>query len=378
MTESDDWHDWQWQMANRINTVSRLSSCVRLSLREIKGIAEASRAFKWNITPYYASLMDRNDPDCPIRKQAMPDVRELDDCEGEMDPLEEVKESPTKGLIHRYPDRVAFCVAVECAMYCRHCVRKRIVGGPHECMSWEDIENGIEYISRTPQIRDVLITGGDPLTYPDAFIDRLLSRIRAIEHVEIIRVGTRVICTMPQRITRELCEVIAKHHPVFINTQFNHPKELTAEAAAACDRLARAGVPLGNQSVLLKGVNDDPDVQLQLVRGLLKMRVRPYYLYQCEVLKGTAHFRTSLEDGLNVISHLQGWTSGLAVPRFVIDSPIGKIPLARDNIVQRDGDSVVLRNYEGKTCRIINHRRAPEGLLAGMGRPSAPGMKRAL
>lgn len=359
MIESDDWPSWHWQMAHRINTVEELSRYVRLNLREITGIVEASRAFRWNITPYYASLMDPNDPDCPIRKQAIPDARELEDCEGEMDPLAEEKKSPTKGLIHCYPDRVAFCVATECAMYCRHCVRKRIVGGPQESVSAEDIEAGLDYIRRTPQIRDVLITGGDPLTYGDDFIDRLLTSIRAIEHVEIIRIGTRVICTMPQRITPELCEIIAKHHPVFINTQFNHPKELTEQAAAACDRLLRAGVPLGNQSVLLKGINDDPDVQLRLVRGLLKMRVRPYYLYQCEVLKGTAHFRTSLEAGLNIIDHLQGWTSGLAVPRFVIDSPIGKIPLAQNTIVKRDEDTVTLRNYEGKLCTMINHRTTP-------------------
>jgi len=370
MTESDDWQNWQWQMAHRIHTVSELSRYVKLDLREINGITQAAKEFKWNITPYYASLMDPEDPNCPIRKQAIPDIRELDDCEGEMDPLAEDKKSPTKGLIHCYPDRVAFCVAVECAMYCRHCVRKRIVGKPQETMSWKDIENGIEYIRCNPEIRDVLITGGDPLTYSDEFIDKLLSRIRAIDHVEIIRIGTRVLCTMPQRITPKLCEIIAKYHPVFINTQFNHPKELTEEAAEACDRLLRAGVPLGNQSVLLKGINDDPDVQLRLVRGLLKMRVRPYYLYQCEVLKGTAHFRTSLEDGLNIISHLQGWTSGLAVPRFVIDTPIGKIPIEPNNIVERDDHSVVLRNYQGKTCRMINHRRALSETLERLAQPA--------
>lgn len=371
MIESDDWHDWRWQMANRINTVSELSRYARLDLREIGEIAEAAKEFRWNITPYYASLMDLTDPNCPIRLQAIPDIRELEDCEGEMDPLAEEKKSPTKGLIHCYPDRVAFCVATECAVYCRHCVRKRIVGEPRESITQNDIQKGIEYIRRTPAIRDVLITGGDPLTYSDAFVDRLLKSVREIEHVEIIRIGTRVICTMPQRITDELCEIIARYHPVFVNTQFNHSKELTPEAARACDKLARAGIPLGNQSVLLKGINDDPNVQLQLVRGLLKMRVRPYYLYQCEVLRGTAHFRTSLEDGLNVIAHLQGWTSGLAVPRFVIDSPIGKIPIAPDSVVERDEDSVVLRNYEGLICRMINHRRSSGPILETTVSPAA-------
>jgi len=371
MIESDDFHDWHWQMAHRINTVSELSRHVRLNIREINGITEAAKAFRWNITPYYASLMDPDDPNCPIRMQAIPDIRELDDCEGEMDPLAEDKKSPTKGLIHCYPDRVAFCVANECAMYCRHCVRKRIVGAPAESITWKDIQDGLDYIRRTPAIRDVLITGGDPLTYPDAFIDRLLKSIREIDHVEIIRIGTRVLCTMPQRITSELCDIIARYHPVYVNTQFNHAKELTSEAAEACDKLAKAGVPLGNQSVLLKGINDDPNVQLQLVRGLLKMRVRPYYLYQCEVLKGTAHFRTSLEDGISIIEHLQGWTSGLAVPRFVIDSPIGKIPIAPDTIVERDEDSVVLRNYEGRLCRMINHRKATRVVQDATGCPAA-------
>ncbi len=345
----ESWDDWLWQFSNRITKVDELRRYVDLSDEEAEEINNASASFRWCITPYYASLMDRKDRECPIRKQAIPSILELDDEVGSSDPLHEEKHSPTEGLIHLYPDRVAFCVTQECAMYCRHCVRKRMVGQRDRRLSMKTIEKGIEYIREHEEIRDVLITGGDPLTASDRWIDELLKRVRAIPHVEIIRIGTRVPCTMPQRITDSLCEVLSKYHPLWINTQFNHPKELTEEAAAACDKLLRAGIPLGNQSVLLKGINDDPDVMKKLLHGLLKMRVRPYYLYQCEVLKGTKHFRTPVEVGMNIIDRLQGYTSGISIPTFVVDSPIGKVPIHRDNIIERGKDYVTLRNFKGET-----------------------------
>ncbi|HHV61565.1 MAG TPA: KamA family radical SAM protein [Firmicutes bacterium] len=341
-------------MSHRITGISGLKRYVDLSDDEADEIERASREFRWAITPYYASLMDRKDRNCPIRKQAIPSARELEDVLGEEDPLHEEKHSPTRGLIHLYPDRVAFCVTNRCAMFCRHCVRKRIVGKRDYNLSQGDLAKGIRYIREHEEVRDVLITGGDPLVAQDAWIESLLREIRAIDHVEIIRIGTRTLCTMPQRITNELCDILSRYHPIWINTQFNHPKEITEEAAAACDRLLRAGVPLGNQSVLLRGINDDTDTMKKLVHSLVKIRVRPYYLYQCEVVRGTAHFRTPVERGLEIIQSLQGFTTGFAVPRFVVDTPIGKVPVAPQNIVARDENSVTLRNYEGKVWQLPN------------------------
>lgn len=355
MTErKEDPLGWRWQLANRIRTIEGLAKYVDLDIRQIQGINQAAQQFQWCITPYYASLMERHNPDCPIRKQAIPSPEELEDEEGNYDPLHEVDHSPTPGLIHLYPDRVAFTVTTECAMYCRHCIRKRMVGKHDARLSLQDLDRGIDYIRRHPEIRDVLVTGGDPLVAPDNWIEQLLKKLRAIDHVEIIRIGTRTPCTLPQRITPQLCEMLSKYHPIWINTQFNHPRELTEEAAAACDRLLRAGIPLGNQSVLLRGINDNVETMKKLVHGLLKMRVRPYYLYQCDVLKGTKHFRTPIEVGLEIIRGLQGHTTGFAVPTFVVDSPIGKVPIALQNLVDRDNESITIRNYEGKVWRLPN------------------------
>lgn len=344
-------NSWQWQLANRVTTVTSLAEYITVDEKLAQDISTAEKRFKWAITPYYASLMDKHDPNCPIRMQAIPSIAETCDI-GSPDPLHEENQSPTPGLIHRYPDRVALTASSECAMYCRHCTRKRFVGQPVQRTSWSSIQAGIEYIARHEQIRDVLITGGDPLILSNDRLERIIQTIRAIAHVEIIRIGTRVPCTLPQRITDDLCEMLQKYHPIWINTQFNHPKELTEEAAAAVDKLIRAGIPVGNQSVLLRGVNDNLETMKQLLHGLLKMRVRPYYLYQCDRLIGTSHFWTPLKTGLELIEHLQGYTTGFAVPQFIVDSPIGKIPLSYSKLIELSDDHAILRNYEGKVFRI--------------------------
>lgn len=350
----DEYSDWQWQLANRIKELKQLGEYIELSDDEVKGIEESSKLFRWAVTPYYASLMRKKTSDCPIRKQALPSILELQDAEGENDPLDEEKHSPVEGLIHTYPDRVAFVVTGECAMFCRHCTRRRKVGKVDTHLSRPALLRGIDYIREHQEIRDVLLTGGDPLVASDEWVEWLIRQVRAIDHVEIIRIGTRVPCTMPQRITESLCEMLSKYHPIWINTQFNHPRELTEEVARACDRLLRAGIPVGNQSVLLRGINDNVDTMKQLVHGLVKMRVRPYYLYQCEVVRGTRHFRTPMEVGLDIIKHLQGFTTGFAVPTFVLDTPIGKIPVSPQNVVERDAEYVTLRNYEGKIFKLRN------------------------
>ncbi|HEY8498515.1 MAG TPA: KamA family radical SAM protein, partial [Limnochordales bacterium] len=331
---SQDWNDWRWQFRNRVRSAEDLARYAPVTPEMAQAIEACSHEFRFAVTPYYLSLIDWSDPNDPIRRQAIPHADELEDPIGGMDPLHEEDHSPVKGLVHMYPDRVAFLVTADCAIYCRHCTRKRFVGKGGK-MTAADVDRAIDYIRRTPQIRDVLITGGDPLVASDAWLESLISRIRAIDHVEIIRIGTRMPVTMPQRITDELCQMLQKYHPIWVNTHFNHPRELTPEAAAAVDRLLRAGIPVGNQTVLLKGVNDDPEVMRQLVHGLLKMRVRPYYLYQCDLLRGTAHFRTPIEKGLEIISALQGWTTGFGVPTYVVDTPIGKIPLMPQNLVER-------------------------------------------
>ncbi|MAG13994.1 MAG: lysine 2,3-aminomutase [Spirochaetales bacterium] len=304
---------------------------------------------------YYASLMNKSDSNCPIRRQAVPDKVELD-AAGTMDPLLEEEHNPAPNIIKVYPDRVAWTVANTCPVLCRHCLRKRMVGREKFDFSREAREAAFKFLEKTVEIRDVLITGGDPLTYQDDFVEEILARLRAIPHVEIIRIGTRTPCTMPQRITHELCNMLKKYHPLYVNTQFNHPKELTAEAGKACSLLADAGIPLGNQSVLLKGINDDPEVMKKLVRGLLSMRVRPYYIYQAQTLVGTSHFITPIEKGLEIMESLRGFTSGLAVPVYLLDTPYGKIPMHPQTIVERQDDAVYLRAWNGKVWREPNSK----------------------
>ena len=349
-----DWEDWRWQLRNRITSVRDLERYVDLSPAERAEIDAAGAQYRWAITPYYAALMDRDDPDCPLRRQQVPSVQELADDLGAVDPLLEQEHSPVDAIVHVYPDRVAFKITNVCPTYCRYCFREYFVGNTDEHHTRAKVQEGIDYIARTPAIRDVLVTGGDPLLFSDERLDDLLGRLRAIDHVQIIRTGSRTPCTLPQRITPELCEVLARHHPIWLNTHFNHPAEITPEAAAACDRLLRAGVPLGNQTVLLKGVNDDPRVMRDLVHRLLAIRVRPYYIFQCQLVAGTAHLRTSIETGLAIVQALRGHTTGFGVPTYVLDTPYGKVPLAPQYLLGRSGDEVVVRTWDGRIWREPN------------------------
>lgn len=351
IAHKEDWHNWKWQMRNRITNVEQLKQYVKLSREEEKGISSCLERFRMAITPYYASLMDLKDPACPIRKQAIPSREELisDKCDLE-DPLNEDGDSPVPGLTHRYPDRVLLLVTDQCSMYCRHCTRRRMAGQKDMALPIKQIEKALGYIRKTPIIRDVIISGGDPLTLPNSQIEFLLRELRKIPHVEIIRIGTRTPVVLPQRITPELCQMIQKYHPVWINTHFNHPKEITPESSKACELLANHGIPVGNQTVLLKGINDCPHVMKRLMQKLLKIRVRPYYIYQCDLSKGIGHFRTSVGKGIQIMENLRGHTSGLAVPQFVIDAPGGggKIPVSPQYLISQSDQEIILRNYEGK------------------------------
>ncbi|MDQ7040114.1 MAG: KamA family radical SAM protein [Rhodothermus sp.] len=342
------WRDWRWQMRHRIRSAEELDRWIRLTDEERQAIEATRGVFRWNITPYYARLMDPEDPACPIRRQVVPCLEELaPDLIGLMDPLEEVAHSPVKNLIHNYRDRVAFCVTSECAIYCRYCLRKRMVGDAAFMMRRAELQAAIDYIAAHAEIRDVLLTGGDPLTLSESNLGWILDRLRAIPHVEIIRIGTRMPVKLPYRITPELCRLLARYHPLWINTHFNHPKELTSDAAEAIDRLLRAGIPVGNQTVLLRGINDDVETMKMLCEGLVRMRVRPYYLYQAQLIGGTAHFRTPIEKGMAIMRALQGRTTGFAIPRYVLDTPYGKVPLDGTYVRGRAGDYVIVETPRG-------------------------------
>ena len=345
-----EWSDWKWQLRNRIRTAEALARWINLTESELQAIEATKAYFRWQITPYYASLMDRDDPNCPVRRQVVPQMDEMDDDFDilSLDPLEELAHSPVKNLVHNYHDRVAFCVAAECAVYCRYCLRKRMVGDGEYAMNKTELQQGIDYIAAHPEIRDVLLTGGDPMILNDANLEWILSRLRAIPHVELIRIGTRFPVLNPYRFTPEFCEMIGKYHPVWINTHYNHPKELTADAALACDRITRAGAPLGNQTVLLKGINNDAEVLKTLFKDLVKMRVRPYYLYQAQLLGGTRHFRTTIEEGMALMEQLRGRISGFAIPTYVLDTPHGKVPLTPNGFKKRDGDYIEVQAYGGQ------------------------------
>jgi lysine 2,3-aminomutase len=348
-------------MRERVTGEETLARLVRLTDDERSAIEATRGVFRWSITPYYASLMDPDDPSCPVRRQVVPSMSEVaPDIVGVADPLEEVAHSPVRSVIHNYRDRVAFCVTTECAIYCRYCLRKRMVGDAEQMMSRRELQEGIDYIAAHPEIRDVLVTGGDPLTYGDRMLDWLLGALRAIGHVEIIRIGTRMPVKLPFRIDDALCEVLSRHHPVWVNAHFNHPKELTPDAAASIDRLLRAGVPVGNQTVLLKGINDDADTLKALFEGLVRMRVRPYYLYQAQLIGGTAAFRTSIERGMRLMESLRGRTTGFAIPVYVLDTPFGKVPLDRSWVLGRSGDHVIMRTARGETWAEPNPLPADE------------------
>ena len=348
---NSQWNDWHWQQRERITRVDQLEKVIRLTADERQAAVETDKDFHMGITPYYAALMDPEDPQCPVRLQSVPTMGELFASPADLeDPLAEDRDMPVPGITHRYPDRVLFYTTHNCPVYCRHCTRKRKVADPTSAAARKQVEDGLDYITLHKEVRDVVISGGDPLSLSDDRLDYILGRLRAIPHVEIFRLGTRNVVTLPQRITDDLCLMLRKHQPVYVNTHFNHPKECTAEAFEAARKLADAGCVLGNQMVLLKGVNDDPKTVLELNHKLLMMRVRPYYIYQCDLAKGISHFRTPIETGRKIIRALRGHTSGLAVPYFVVDAPEGggKIPVNPDYVVRHEGKKWVLRNYAGK------------------------------
>jgi len=341
-------------LGRRITSTAEFSRHLILSEEEIAGIESAGSRFRWAVTPYVVSLMDPVDPDCPIRRQFIPSAAELVGGTGEGDPLHEDRHSPVRGLVHKYPDRVIIMVTAQCAAFCRHCTRRRMVGQVDRAMTMKQFMACVDYIRRHEEIRDVLLTGGDPLVGGDVWLENLLRLVRSIPHVEVVRIGTRVPVVLPHRVTRELCEMLERYHPLWVNIHFNHPSEVTPEAAQACDLLTRAGIPLGSQTVLLRGINDSEEILRELFHRLALIRVRPYYLYQCDTVQGTSHFWTPVERGLELISSLRGWTSGFCVPTYVVDSPLGKVQLAPQNLVAREGDDVVLRGYTQETCRVFN------------------------
>ena len=346
--------DWKWQFAHRITTTEQLKQLLPLSQQEQDEINTCLGAFRMAITPYYASLIDPNNPDDPISKQAVPSILETRVDENDLcDPLGEMADSPVPHVVHRYPDRVLLLVTLQCAMYCRHCTRRRAVGEEDKPITEAQLQKAVAYIRAHAEIRDVLISGGDPLTMSTAKLEHIIASLRAIDHVEIIRIGTRVPVVLPMRITQELTDMLRKYHPIWINTHFNHPNELTPESARACAALVDAGIPLGNQTVLLRGVNDNAETMKRLLLGLVKMRVRPYYLYQCDLSCGIGHFRTRVEAGIEIMHQLTGNISGYALPKYVIDAPGGggKIPLGYDYVVSRDDREVVLENYRGQRYR---------------------------
>lgn len=356
------WRDWKWQLKHCVKDVDTFEKLLGYTFPEEKrkDIAATISKFPMSITPYYLSLIDTTCiEDDPIFKQSFPDVRELDIAEHDMeDPLHEDGDSPVDGITHRYPDRVLFLISNTCAMYCRHCTRKRKVGDVDSIPNREQIEKGLEYIRNTPQVRDVLLSGGDPLMLSDDYLEWILSELRKIEHVEIIRIGSRIPVVLPYRVTDKLVSMLKKYHPLWLNTQFNHPRELTQSSRKAVGKLADAGIPLGNQSVLLNDVNDCPRIMKKLVQKLTYSRVRPYYLYQCDLSEGLTHFRTSVGKGIEIMESLRGHTSGFAVPTYVIDAPGGggKIPVAPNYLLSWSTNKVILRNFEG----VITTYREPD------------------
>jgi len=347
-----DWNDWRWQMKHRITTVEQLQKFLpTLTPEESAGAQLANHKLALGITPYFFNLIDPANENCPIRRQVVPRVEETHTAPWEMsDPCGEDAHSPVPGLVHRYPDRVLFLVTDRCASYCRYCTRSRLVSNASGYDFHPEFDRQIAYIAAHPEIRDVLLSGGDPLLLNDEKLENLLSRLRAIPHVEFLRIGTRIPIFLPQRITPELCAMLKQFHPLFVSVHTNHPRELTTEVRAALGRLADAGIPLGNQSVLLKDVNDDPDIMKALVQKLLICRVKPYYLYQCDLIAGSAHLRASVAKGLDIMEKLRGHTTGYAVPTYVIDAPGGggKVPVNPEYVLCRNAGRVLIRNFEGK------------------------------
>ncbi|HVA87707.1 MAG TPA: lysine 2,3-aminomutase [Candidatus Saccharimonadales bacterium] len=343
------WNDWRWQLSNRVNSLEEVAEVLRVTDDERAGLSAPDK-FRVDITPYFISLIDPDDPNDPIRRQVIPTAREHAAFTGMMeDSLAEDRHSPVPGLVHRYPDRVLMLVTTQCASYCRYCTRSRIVGDPTQNFNRRDHEAQLDYLRRTPQVRDVLISGGDGLTLAPKLLETIIRGIREISHIEVIRIGSRVPVFLPQRVDDELCEMLQRYHPLWINLHFNHPNEITPEVSRAVDKLTRAGIPVGNQSVLLAGVNDCVHVMRALVHKLVENRIRPYYIYQCDLVEGSGHFRTPVGKGLEIMEGLRGHTSGYAVPTYVVDAPGGggKIPVMPNYLISYSDHKVVLRNYEG-------------------------------
>ncbi len=356
-----DWSDWRWQFKNRIAAVEELARFIPLTAEEQVRLRLVTAEYPLSITPYYFCLINPQDPNDPVRKQAIPAFEEVSLCGfGEEDPLEEHRDSMVPGLVHRYPDRVLLVLTDICPMFCRHCTRKREWRHGGWVRTPAEIERMLDYVRRHPAVRDVIISGGDPLTLSNRRLEEVISALRRIEHVEIIRIGTRYPVVLPQRIDDELCAMLSHYSPIWLNTHFNHPNEITPEAALACDKLLRSGVALNNQSVLLRGVNDSVETQLKLCHGLLKIKVRPYYLFQTDEVRGTEHLRTPVETGIKIIAGMRGHTSGLAIPTFVIDLPGGggKVPLQPEYVISQTEDSLILRNYQGHVFSYRNPRPA--------------------
>lgn len=357
-----EWNDWHWQAKHRLKSLEQIERVLELTRDEREAIQKGGSMLPIGITPYYMSLLDRADARQGLRRTVIPSLQEFVRMPGEADdPLGEDGHSPVPGIVHRYPDRILFLALDYCSTYCRYCTRSRVVGNGEITASPARLEMAFDYIQRTPTIRDVLISGGDPLSLKDEKLDYILGRLRQIPHIEFVRIGTKMPAVLPQRITPALVKMLRKHHPVWMSIHFTHPDECTPEAFRACARLADAGIPLGAQTVLLKGVNDDVAVMKDLMHRLLMMRVRPYYMYQCDPISGSSHFRTTVEKGLEIIRGLRGHTTGYACPTYVIDAPGGggKIPLMPEYVVGREGDELLLKNFEGKTFRY------PDPLPAG-------------
>ncbi|MCJ7432494.1 MAG: lysine 2,3-aminomutase [Anaerolineales bacterium] len=379
----EKWNDWRWQLSHRLNTAEEIEKILPLTDSERKAL-QTQGLFRVDVTPYFISLIDPDDPNDPVRQQIIPRAEEMEAFTAQMeDSLAEDRHSPVPGLVHRYPDRVLMLVTTQCASYCRYCTRSRIVGDPGQTFNRQEFEMQLDYIKRTPQVRDVLLSGGDPLVLAPKILEELLSRLREIPHVEILRIGTRVPVFMPMRVTSELTDMLQKYHPLWMNIHVNHPNEITAELAEACDKLTRAGIPLGNQTVLMAGVNDCVHIQRELVQKLVRIRVRPYYLYQADLVAGAGHIRTPMAKGIEIIEGLRGHTSGFAVPQYSIDAPGGggKITIQPNYMITMSDHKIILRNFEGyistyeepvnykphdpKTCAYCQNKR-PEPGQAGI------------
>jgi lysine 2,3-aminomutase len=346
-----EWNDWRWQLRHRVTKLEQLQEILQLIPEEIEGIKQSKGRLALAVTPYFVSIMDSSNPNCPVRRQAIPRIEECHLSKNDMlDPCGEDKNSPVSGLVHRYPDRVLLLVTDQCATYCRYCTRRRLVGSNERPITQGNFEEVLKYLRTHKKVRDVLLSGGDPLLLENERLEEILSRLRMIPHIELLRIGTRAPVTLPQRITVGLVRMLKKYHPLMISIHFTHPKEITDAVRRACNELADGGIPLGSQTVLLKSINDKPYVMKKLVHELLKIRVRPYYIYQCDLAMGTEHFRTSVATGIQIIEKLRGHTTGYAVPTYVIDAPGGggKIPLEPDYVISKEKGKLVLRNYEGQ------------------------------